>query len=590
MCDQKTLCLDIETTGLLWTSDILSVGVSYRNGDGSIHSNAWNVAARNLFYESQTVPQVRARLVPLVQQADLIIGHNLTFDLSYLFKLGLLDPEHVKGKLFDTLLMARMTAPHESVSLDNLCAEYQIGTMGWRAKKANRANLSKVDVESLLKYNKEDTLYNLLLGEHLWDLGKTLYDPAFMKRESEFCRVMAEIRVRGMGLNPHKVYDRVKEIHRQKQPVFQKYLWDQKIDGPNDRNGLLAWLDKHGLSTFVYTPKGGDSVNEDALHGLVQHLVEKYDPEFDVAGDVIEEPLYYDSRLSRVRRKLDQSTRHIVDTLDAVLACRGWDKEINTWLLPLVETHGEEDGRAHALYTVAGTVSYRLNCSEPGLQAIPDLDIWEPHWVLDYSQAEFRLGALYAHFDELAELYAKGHDAHTITAMRIFKTDKPTKNQRKRGKTVNFASNYGAGPVRLAGQLGIPVEEAREFLHLYKENLWPLFEMSTKVTKKWEDTGYIKLWTGKRRWATRDEQKRHSYKAWNQLVQGGVAELAKEAMMALDARGIPMLAQVHDSIKFPPGIDIEEVRDIMVNALPEQIRRWTNPPIQMLVDHDMKGV
>jgi DNA polymerase-1 len=587
--DLKMACFDIETTGLDWNSRILSLGVSYRNGDGSIHSKAWPIGAYDLFHSSVPIPQVRQEVLPILNQSDLLVGHNLTFDLSFLFKAGVLLPSDVKGKLLDTLTLARMTGPHERAGLDSLCAEYQIGTEQWRAKKGGRGVLSKVPVMNLLEYNQEDTKYNLLLGEKLWNLGVQQYDPSFLRQESDFCRIMAQVRNLGMGLDAEKVYKRIQEITIQKANKFNKHLWENKIEGPNDRTGLLRYLKKYDISTNVYTDKGNESLDEASVIGLINRLISKFPVETDADGHDIEDKLYYDSRKTRIRRKLDCKTREIVDVLDAVLACRGWEKEINTWLRPMVERHAAEDGRVHPLYTVSGAVTYRLTCSEPGLQAIPDLDIWEPHHVFDYSQAEYRQGALYAKDNDLAQKYMDGFDAHMITAMRIYEREVITKAERHDAKTVNFAANYGAGAERLASQLGVSVEEAKKFLALYKRNLPKLFQMAVKVKDVWQERGYIKLWSGKRKYANSiKDQKDRSFIAWNALLQGGVAELTMAAMRECDKRNIPMLGQVHDSIKFPVGIDVEEVYEIMTNALPAEISAWTNPPLLMKVEHEQK--
>lgn len=589
MNDLKMACVDIETTGKVWSSRILSVGVSYRNGDGGIHSKAWNIGAYDLFHSAFSIPQVRQELTPILAQADAIVAHNASFDLSYLFKHGIVIGDQVKGKLVDTLTLARMTGPHQSVALDNLCAEENIGTAAWRASKGNRKILDKVPVQNLLSYNQEDTSYNLLLAEKLVGLGIQQYDLSTILRESEFCRVMAEIRNRGMGLNAEKVYKRIQDITLKKAGIFNTHIWGNRIEGPNDRTGILRFLDKFGVHTGAFTAKGAESLDEKAIKGLIWRLCSRFPVGTDENGEEVDEEIYYDSGEFRPVYKLDQTTKTIVDVLDAVLACRGWEKEINTWLRPMVEEHGVEDGRIHPLYTVSGAVTYRLTCSEPGFQAMPKLDIWEPHHSFDWSQAEYRLAALYAMDNEMAQRYLEGYDAHEITAQRIFKVEKPTKKQRGKGKGTNFASGYGAGPPKMAAQLGIPVEEAAELLRLYRVTLPKMYNKSKEVKDKWKERGHIRLWTGKRKYP-RDNQERYdrSFVAWNALMQGGVAEIAKEAMLECDKRNIPMIGQIHDDIRFPVGIDIEEVKEIMENALPESIRNWTTPAIQMRVDHEPK--
>lgn len=366
---------------------------------------------------------------------------------------------------------------------------------------------------------------------------------------------------------------------------MNKYLWANKIEGPSDRTGLLKFLDKHGVHSGRFTKTGAESLDEKAIKELIHTLCSKFPVEKDNDGNILEEDVYYEEEESRPVYKLDQTTKFIVDVLDAILACRGWEKESNTWLRPMAEIHAIEDGRIHPNYTVSGAVTYRLTCSEPPFQAMPKFDIWEPHYGIDWSQAEYRLAALYAKDNEMAQKYAEGYDAHEITAQRIFKVEQPTKNQRKKGKGTNFASSYGAGPPKMAAQLGIPISEAMLLLKLYRENLTKMYEMSKRVRDIWKERGYIKLWDGTRKYPRNNgERYDKSFIAWNALMQGGVAKLAEESMLQCDAKGIVMLGQIHDEIKFATNSDIEEAAWIMENTLPEEIRHWTNPPIEMKAD------
>ena len=104
----------------------------------------------------------------------------------------------------------------------------------------------------------------------------------------------------------------------------------------------------------------------------------------------------------------------------------------------------------------------------------------------------------------------------------------------------------------------------------------------------WQERGYVKLITGKRIYATKNDLQR-SYKAFNNIIQGGVAELVKEAMLTLDGMGIPMLGQEHDAISFPIEVEREPIAEVMNNVLPEAISSRTIPPIKMRVDFDVKG-
>lgn len=579
-------CVDIETTGLNWTDRVLSVGTSWRNGDGNIHSKVWLVTAHDLFHNRTPIPQIRAELLPIINQCDLVTGHNFVFDLSRLFKLGVLIPDDIRGKLFDTLLTARMTGPHEWHNLDHLCGEYKIGTPQWRAMKENRGALTKVGIEQLIRYNAEDTHNNVLLAEQLYEVGEKIYDPSFMIQESEFVRVTAEMQLRGIELDGDKTLDRIEKVRKKKKVIFQQYLWNNRIEGPNDKTGLEKWLHENDIHDFKVTAKGNTSFTEEAIDDLIYNLATRCDAILDSTGNPLVEEVYYDPKKKRVKRQLSPKIENIVNVLDAVLACRGWEKEISTWLEPLVKLHAIEDGRIHANYSVGGATSYRYRCSDPGLQAFPKkLDIWESHKKGDYSQAEYKLGALYTAYltgdMTLAEKYAQGFDAHTITAMEIYKSAEVTPDQRRVGKTVNFASSYFVGPAKLARQMGVTVEEAKHFLDLYRTNMRSSFQTAQRVNQLWVQRGYIKLWDGTRIWKGPYSE---DYIGWNQLMQGGVAKMAKAAMMRADREGLKVIGQTHDELKFSEDTDPEAAYECMFEALPLEIRQWATPQIDMRVD------
>ena len=112
-------------------------------------------------------------------------------------------------------------------------------------------------------------------------------------------------------------------------------------------------------------------------------------------------------------------------------------------------------------YLAAGIYSH--NSSSPNLQNLP-ADHDKKHKVkdiftapkgyqfmeMDFSQIELRNLANTTRDEQLVGAYLNGEDLHTKTAQLLFQRDEVTSGERKLGKTINFASVYGAGPWRLA--------------------------------------------------------------------------------------------------------------------------------------------
>ena len=136
---------------------------------------------------------------------------------------------------------------------------------------------------------------------------------------------------------------------------------------------------------------------------------------------------------------------------------RGANKMLSTFLRPwkeLMELDGND--RIHPGFKVHGTVTGRPSSSNPNLQQVPrEVTIRSviqapPGWVFiegDLSQAELRIAAEMSQDPELKLCYQTGVDVHARTVESIFGIEKSqmTKEQRKKGKAINFGFIYGMG-------------------------------------------------------------------------------------------------------------------------------------------------
>jgi DNA polymerase I-like protein with 3'-5' exonuclease and polymerase domains len=99
--------------------------------------------------------------------------------------------------------------------------------------------------------------------------------------------------------------------------------------------------------------------------------------------------------------------------------------------------------------------------------------------------------------------------------------------------------------------------------------------------------------SGRKRWLGKYEQ---TYKGFNQLIQGGVSEMIKAAMLAADeiatTLGGKVVLQIHDSIEIEvPEEAAAEAADAMESAMtlamPVALSNRTDPPIMMHVDEEV---
>jgi DNA polymerase I-like protein with 3'-5' exonuclease and polymerase domains len=227
----------------------------------------------------------------------------------------------------------------------------------------------------------------------------------------------------------------------------------------------------------------------------------------------------------------------------------------------------------------------RFSIERVNLQAMPhdrklvkataDLDMptlremiaWEvtenyPGWGLfefDLSQAELRVGALLSNCTPMLEAFRAGEDLHRKTMDMLGITE------RTPAKMSNFLLIFDGGAptfrVQAKRQAGLRLtaREAEEIVYGWKR-AYPHFK---RQTDRWErfakKNHYVPLANGQLRWFLPREDYR---KGWNQRVQGSIAQLFQEWLLATEeiCQEVQPLAQhelggsagplmtVHDSI------------------------------------------
>jgi DNA polymerase-1 len=265
----------------------------------------------------------------------------------------------------------------------------------------------------------------------------------------------------------------------------------------------------------------------------------------------------------------------------------------STYLEALPEQVDRADGRVHTTFEQTGAATGRLSSSDPNLQNIPMRTpegrqirrafVAPPGRVLvgaDYSQIELRVMAHLSGDPGLTEAFAAGEDVHAATARRIFRvTGEPDPALRARAKIVNFGVMYGMGARSLAQQMGIPLDEAQDFIRGYFDAYARVREYLDDTLAEARRTGWVQTLLGRRRWlpalrsANGLERSNAERAAINTPIQGSAADLVKLAMIrshrALMARGSSarLLLQVHDELLFE--CDAAEVAEVATRVRAE---------------------
>jgi DNA polymerase I-like protein with 3'-5' exonuclease and polymerase domains len=256
--------------------------------------------------------------------------------------------------------------------------------------------------------------------------------------------------------------------------------------------------------------------------------------------------------------------------------------------------------------------------NNPNLQQIPARDpelgpmirsLFLPEegekWAsIDFSQQEPRILVHYASVfgksrslplrgvEEFVEGYRNDPtmDFHTMVADMA-------QISRKQAKTINLGMMYGMGAKKMADQLDIPLEEAKELINQYHQRV-PFVKMLMRgVTDRLNDKGSFgairslkgrkcrfDLWEpdsfemnkalpyheAVRQYGQTTRLKRaYTYKALNRLIQASAADMTKQAMVDVYRTGKIPLIQIHDelAVSVTGKEEAQSIASIMTNAI-----------------------
>ncbi len=315
-------------------------------------------------------------------------------------------------------------------------------------------------------------------------------------------------------------------------------------------------------------------------------------------------------------------TAHEHPLAKMVVDARALNKIQGTFISSIMK-HVGDDGRIHGHINQirsddGGTVSGRISMNNPNLQQIPARDpelgpmirsLFLPEegeeWAsIDFSQQEPRILVHYASvFGKSRSLPLRGveefvdgyrndptMDFHTMVADMA-------QISRKQAKTINLGMMYGMGAKKMADQLDIPLEEAKELINQYHQRV-PFVKMLMRgVTDRLNDKGSFgairslkgrkcrfDLWEpdsfemnkalpyheAVRQYGQTTRLKRaYTYKALNRLIQASAADMTKQAMVDVYRTGKIPLIQIHDelAVSVTGKEEARSIASIMTNAI-----------------------
>ncbi|BCD67812.1 DNA polymerase I [Nitratiruptor sp. YY09-18] len=475
-----------------------------------------------------------------------IVGHNLKFDLSLLYRYGI----EKKREIADTMILAWLLDPESSVGLDSV-AKRILGfdLIAYKETVKKGEDFSGVAIESACKYAAEDAIVTLQLYYKLLDAlqakgAKHLIDEA-RKVEFPFINTLIDMERIGIKIDI---------------PFFEKL-----------RMKTQQRLDE--LTEKIYQ-EAGTTFNINSTKQLAHILFE-----------VLKLPPLKKTKSGySTDEKTLQSLRGKHPIVELILEYRELFKLKSTYIDPLL-SYAKKDPN-HRIYTQfvqTGTATGRLASKNPNLQNIPIKTevgrqirqgfIAQEGKLLvgiDYSQIELRLLAHFSKDPSLIEAFEKNQDIHLQTAIKLFGEER-AKQMRNIAKSINFGLIYGMGSRKLAETLGISTKEAKEIIESYFQSFPTVKSYLESIQEFAKSHGYVETLLGRRRYfdfasATGARLAAFMRESINTVFQGSAADLIKLSMNRIEeeieSKNLPahMLLQIHDELIFE--IDVEHAQTL----------------------------
>jgi DNA polymerase I len=510
------------------------------------------------------------RLKPILENPAVFkCGQNIKYDMLVLSRHGI----ELQGVEFDTMVASYVVNPSgRQHNLDALALEHlhikKIPITDLIGSGKGQRNMREVPLEDMARYACEDAdvtwrLRDLLVAK----LTETATWDLFQRVEIPLITVLKEMEQAGVCLDVPLLRHMSQEMDRQ----------------------LLT------LTQEIYD-LAGERFNINSTQQLGRLLFEKLE-------------IQKAQGIKRVRRTktgystdvaaLEQFKDHPL--VGKMLEYRQLAKLKSTYVDALPQLVNPQTGRVHTSYNQTVAATGRLSSSDPNLQNIPArtelgreirkafIAGSDDRCLLsaDYSQIELRILAHLSQDMTLIESFRLGEDVHRRTAAKIFgvPSEQVTPVQRARAKTINFGVIYGMGPMRLAREIDISLEEAKRFIEAYFATYPGVHRYTVESVDKARERGYATTLLGRRRYLPElfsDNQGMRvaaEYMAVNTPVQGSSADLIKMAMINIRNRlrrerlKAQMLLQVHDELVFEvPSAELDAVKPLVVEEMERAVQ------------------
>lgn len=528
------------------------------------------------YYVTREILEGSKQLQQLLSTKLLKAGQNIKYDLLTLQNMGIeLSPIYFDTMLASYLLNAG-TRQHGLDSMAFNLLGYQMQPItDLIGKGKNEISMKDVDVEKVSWYACEDADMTFRLKQILEkDLKKEKLEKVFSEIEVPLIPVLAQMERNGILVDVSLLEglseEATKELTKLEKSIYKHAGEEFNINSPKQLQEIL--YEKLGLTS--------GKKNKTGLSTAAGEL-EKLRDEHEIVGEILQ--------------------------------YRELAKLKSTYLESLPGLVNKRTKRIHTNYNQTIAATGRLSSTDPNLQNIPvkgdglgsrvrEAFVAEAGYKLvslDYSQIELRIVAHLSGDKNMLDIFQKGEDIHTKTAMFLFDVagDKVTADMRRYAKTVNFGILYGLSSFGFSDRIsGVSQYEAKQFIDKYFESYPQVSDYLEKIKMQVREDAQITNQIGRVRKFPEVKSSQYFIRqaaeraAINFPIQSLSADIIKKAMIEIDqlissfprpsreglgeglSPEIRMLLQVHDELVFEIKTEkvdswISKIKPIMEDAI-----------------------
>lgn len=510
-------------------------------------------------------------LVPLIENSDKVIGHNLIgFDAGVLKRCwGVKIPAK---KAIDTLILSRLYNP-------NLEGGHSLAAWGERTgqKKTDYAQ-AYVDKTGLLASSRWDNPDLELLYEYCKDdvaalvatydmvtkmLEKDKFSEQSIKLEHDVAIIIQKQKEHGFRLDIKKaqgllamLQSKMVDIENALQVVFPPYTEEMKTPEYWELDLMIADCERRVFQapTKVELKKlisnnseiklSATEINSLITSGPMKTKSIPFNPgsRQQIAERLDKLGVKFSKKTDKGAVIVDETVLASIDLPEAkllseYLMLQKRVAQISSWLEEVCDT-----GRVHGSVITNGAVTGRMTHSKPNMAQVPNKgspygedcrELWTADKGnvlvgIDASGLELRMLAHYMKDEAYIKTVCEGSSKDG--------TDVHTQNQKAAGlstrdeaKTFIYAFLYGAGAEKIGKIVGGSARDGQKLIESFLSNTPALKGLRNNVSK-YASKGFVPGLDGRKIWV------RSEHSAVNTLLQGAGAIVMKQALVLLDEK------------------------------------------------------